>query len=401
MRRGRAGRAVAPGPASTSGAGVCVSKALAGEFPAKTRDFLARFGSKLTRQVSRAHVSCGSEGLVCTWSTWSADCSRSTVASFGGCTIDCLGEKGQPQTTAHIMNQYGSHRQGTMGHGSHALGFLICYLVVSSRHKKRRSPSRRISWRTVRGTHRRPRRSPSAQTSAAAMNSKLASVALGAGLAAYIYWRRSRRCEDSAQSEATVTATPPQAKKAPPPDAPPAPPPQDLHILHSGEFASEAAQLLARAISQHQSETTVHVTSMEDWKKWLADYALTERTTPLHAVFIVATIENEQPPETAGPLVRWSNRRTHAPDLLSGRLRFAVLGLGDSNLLLDRQTTGAKDCNQVARRLDARLAAIGAARCHACGMTDDRTGNTELEPWIHSFVQALYSSAETRCLEST
>ena len=66
-----------------------------------------------------------------------------------------------------------------------------------------------------------------------------------------------------------------------------------------------------------------------------------------------------------------------------------VLGLGDSNLLLDRQTTTAKDCNQVARRLDARLAALGAKRALAVGETDDRTGNKELEPWIDACAKML------------
>ena len=116
----------------------------------------------------------------------------------------------------------------------------------------------------------------------------------------------------------------------------------------------------------------------------------TDRATPLHAIFIVATAENEQPPEEAGACVRYFHRRTHAPDLLAGRLSYAVLGLGDSNLLLDRQTTTAADCNQVARRLDTRLAALGGLRAHAVGETDDRTGNKELEPWIASFVGTLW-----------
>ena len=37
------------------------------------------------------------------------------------------------------------------------------------------------------------------------------------------------------------------------------------------------------------------------------------------------------------------------------------MGLGDTNLLLDRQTTTAKDCNQAAQTLDNALAALGAA----------------------------------------
>ena len=85
------------------------------------------------------------------------------------------------------------------------------------------------------------------------------------------------------------------------------------------------------------------------FKKWQADLALTDRSTPLFVVFIVSTIENEQPPEEAQPCVLWLKRRGHPPDL-RGKCRYAVLGLGDSNLLLDRQTTTAKDCNQVATR---------------------------------------------------
>ena len=87
--------------------------------------------------------------------------------------------------------------------------------------------------------------------------------------------------------------------------------------------------------------------------------------------------------------MRYIHRRTHADDLFNGRLLYAVLGLGDTNLLLDRQTTTAKDCNQVARRLDARLAALGATRFHDIGETDDRTGNQELDPWISACVAKL------------
>ena len=68
--------------------------------------------------------------------------------------------------------------------------------------------------------------------------------------------------------------------------------------------------------------------------------------------------------------------------MLAGRVRYSVLGLGDSNLLLDRQTTSAKDCNQVAQMLDARLGALGADCFYARGEVDDRTGNVELQPWV-------------------
>ena len=63
-------------------------------------------------------------------------------------------------------------------------------------------------------------------------------------------------------------------------------------------------------------------------------------------------------------------------------VRFAIFGLGDSNLLLDRQTTSAKDCNACAQRLDKRLIGLGATRWCAYGETDERTGNAEVQPWL-------------------
>lgn len=110
-----------------------------------------------------------------------------------------------------------------------------------------------------------------------------------------------------------------------------------------------------------------------------------------HAVaFIISTLENEQPSESAGACVRFFHRRAHPADMLSGgRLRFAVLGLGDSNLLLDRQTTTAKDCNQVAQRLDRRLEELGATRFCPRGEADERTDNTEIELWLRTFEAAL------------
>ena len=70
-------------------------------------------------------------------------------------------------------------------------------------------------------------------------------------------------------------------------------------------------------------------------------------------------------------------------------MKFTVLGLEDANLLLDRQTTTAKDCNQIARQLDQRCAALGGERFHALGESDDRTGNLEIEPWLESRQKSL------------
>ena len=67
--------------------------------------------------------------------------------------------------------------------------------------------------------------------------------------------------------------------------------------------------------------------------------------------------------------------------MMEGALFFGVLGLGDSNLLLDRQTTTAKDCNQAGQKLDKRLGELGARRLCARGDADERTGFQEVDPW--------------------
>ena len=52
-----------------------------------------------------------------------------------------------------------------------------------------------------------------------------------------------------------------------------------------------------------------------------------------------------------GSCLRFFKRKTHPVDLLKEKFFFTVLGLGDSNLLMDRQTTTAKDCNQCAKEV--------------------------------------------------
>jgi NADPH-ferrihemoprotein reductase len=80
--------------------------------------------------------------------------------------------------------------------------------------------------------------------------------------------------------------------------------------------------------------------------------------------------------------MRFFKRKTHPESLLTGKFSYTVLGLGDSNLLLDRQTTTAKDCNRCAQELDARLEALGAQRLYPMGIADERTGLEEVETWV-------------------
>lgn len=212
-------------------------------------------------------------------------------------------------------------------------------------------------------------------------------AAVAAAAALYAILKRDRREQAVNNLIEEAAASPPANSSS---QAAPPPPPEVVHILHSGGFASEVSAMIKSAISTRAAACECHMRSMDQFKKWMKECAFTERSTPLHVLFVVSTIENEQPPEEAQPCVLYLKRKIHPPDLLSGRCKYAVLGLGDSNLLLDRQTTTAKDCNQVADRLDTRLAALGAERLHPCGQVDDRTGNQELEPFIASLVATLF-----------
>jgi hypothetical protein len=87
--------------------------------------------------------------------------------------------------------------------------------------------------------------------------------------------------------------------------------------------------------------------------------------------------------------VLFFKRKTHPETLLQEKFSFTVLGLGDSNLLLDRQTTTANDCNQVAQALDLRLEALGSRRHYALGLSDEREGLEEVEPWIDGLWASL------------
>ena len=79
--------------------------------------------------------------------------------------------------------------------------------------------------------------------------------------------------------------------------------------------------------------------------------------------------------------------------MLSECFNFAVLGLGNSNLLLDRQTTGPSDCNQVAQDLDSCLNHLGGTRYIPLGLADERIGlEIDVEPWMVE----LWSRLETK-----
>ena len=150
-------------------------------------------------------------------------------------------------------------------------------------------------------------------------------------------------------------------------------------VVYGGELAQDVAAQIEQ--TKPEGNVTVVVQSASERPKKLLDTHANDNTV---VCFVMQTIENAAPTEDGGTTVRFFARKTHPTDLCAS-LRFAVLGLGDSNLLLDRQTTSAKDCNQVAQGLHARLQALGGAPHVPLGMADERTGLTEVEPWIADF----------------
>ena len=152
-----------------------------------------------------------------------------------------------------------------------------------------------------------------------------------------------------------------------------------LYVLAGGEAAKQVGDDLAKAVRRHGYDAkympmeTYQELDIEQVERKLHTDG---RLNSLVCVFVVETVENAQPAEAAGACVRAFNRRRKAgkEGLLKGKLHYSVLALGDSNLLLDRQTTTAKDCNQAGQTLDSSLNYLGANCFLPRGEADDRTG---------------------------
>ncbi|KAJ3327767.1 hypothetical protein HDU76_011166 [Blyttiomyces sp. JEL0837] len=98
-------------------------------------------------------------------------------------------------------------------------------------------------------------------------------------------------------------------------------------------------------------------------------------------IFVVSTTGDGDPPDNATKFWRWL-RRAKKPELdaLKGK-KYAILGLGDTNYTNFCQT---------AKRLDRKLAELGAEPFLAKGMADDGTGLEQVvDPWIESLWKIL------------
>ncbi len=167
---------------------------------------------------------------------------------------------------------------------------------------------------------------------------------------------------------------------------------EDVILLSGGDLSADVAEQIASKLSSSTpiEASRVHKVAMsksKEFKDALLEGSLAKPSTL--AIFIAQTIENELPTEDAGACIRFFKRKTHPDTLFKDKPQFAVLGLGDSNLLLDRQHTNASDCNQVAQALDARLQALGGERFCQRGECDERTGLLEVEPWIDMMIEKI------------
>lgn len=153
----------------------------------------------------------------------------------------------------------------------------------------------------------------------------------------------------------------------------------NVRLLCGGELSQSVGETISLKLKE--AHIDCELIDMKDFQK--------ERIAEASALcIIIQTGENDQPPESAQRLVSFLKKKDLSEDLLRD-VAFAVLGLGDSNLLLDRQTTTGRDCNKVAQILNKRMGELGGRMIHSLCEADERTGLTEVDPWIESFIKAL------------
>ena len=99
-----------------------------------------------------------------------------------------------------------------------------------------------------------------------------------------------------------------------------------LQVLYGGELAQSVSERVTMLMTENGHEVAVCL-CMSEFKK-----ANDELTT----IYIIQTIENDQAPESATKFFSFIKNKSHPGDLFS-KLQYAVIALGDSNLLQDRQ----------------------------------------------------------------
>jgi len=103
-----------------------------------------------------------------------------------------------------------------------------------------------------------------------------------------------------------------------------------LMILYAGDLALDVAE---KIIEKKPAEVAITL-HMQNASEKVKD--LLELGPDVGVCFVLQTIENASPTEDGGVCLRFFKRKTHPETLLDGKFQYTILGLGDSNLLLDR-----------------------------------------------------------------
>ncbi|KAJ2030209.1 hypothetical protein H4S03_007138 [Coemansia sp. S3946] len=104
------------------------------------------------------------------------------------------------------------------------------------------------------------------------------------------------------------------------------------------------------------------------------------------AVFVVSTTGDGDPPDNSARFWRILRKATRGKSMAYSHLRYAILGLGDTNY--------SNFCN-TAQRLDKQLLEAGATAFYPKGLADDGTGLEEVvESWIEGLWPALARVAQ-------
>ncbi|KAJ2866399.1 hypothetical protein GGH94_001590 [Coemansia aciculifera] len=104
------------------------------------------------------------------------------------------------------------------------------------------------------------------------------------------------------------------------------------------------------------------------------------------AVFVVSTTGDGDPPDNSARFWRILRKATRGKSTAYSHLRYAILGLGDTNY--------SNFCN-TAQRLDKQLLEAGATAFYPKGLADDGTGLEEVvESWIEGLWPALARVAQ-------
>ena len=144
----------------------------------------------------------------------------------------------------------------------------------------------------------------------------------------------------------------------------------------------------AKAIAQdvfkklQEMGVKVRLLTLNDWKK--LNPTLVKGTELL--ICVISTTGNADAPDNCDKFQRFLKRKALAADMLKG-LRFAVLGLGDTNY---------NEFCYMGRWLDERLDGLGAKRFRPLGCADEATGLEDVvEPWCEALYPAVLKAIES------